>query len=90
MKFNVLFTFLVTILMTTGSTVIAGPGDKGKGSVVIEHTNGSDDGEGSVEIEVSLPAALSHLDKHTDDCVIFDETGTIQGDDCDPVVEIVE
>jgi hypothetical protein len=77
--------------MSASGFAVAGPGDKGKGSVTIEHTNSSEAGEGSVEITVSLPAAVTHIDKHDGDCVVADDDDLIDDLlDCDPIVEIVE
>ena len=82
MKIKFLFTAILSILLAAGGTVVAGPGDKGKGSVIIRHATSpekvvvNEAGDevivegGSVDIEVSLPAAISHIDKHEDDCVV--------------------
>ena len=92
MKAKILFSIFVSALVaTTSGFVVAGPGDKGKGGLVIEHTNGSDEGNGSVLIDVSLPAAISHLDKHAEDCVVEDEDDLIDdAENCEPDTGIVE
>lgn len=69
MKIKLFFTVILTVLFAATGTVIAGPGDKGKGSAVIAHSNSSDDGDGSVEIAVSFPGAVAHLGNHDGDCI---------------------
>jgi hypothetical protein len=88
MKIKSLALLLTVAAISVSGFAVAGPGDKGKGSVTIEHTNSSEDGEGSVQITVSLPAALTHLDKHDGDCVITDDDNLVDDLlDCEPVVE---
>jgi hypothetical protein len=91
MKIKSLAFLLTVAAISVSGFAVAGPGDKGKGSVTIEHTNSSEDGEGSVEITVSQPAAVTHIDKHDGDCVVADDDDLIDDLlDCDPIVEIVE
>jgi len=75
---------------------MAGPEEKGKGSLVIEHTTGQkvDEESGSVEvffeIDLSLPAAISHLEKHADDCVVSDPDKIVPANLrrlCDPIYD---
>ena len=88
MKIKSLALLLTVAAISVSGFAVAGPGDKSKGSVTIEHTNSSENGEGSVEITVSLPAALTHLDKHDGDCVITDDDNLVDDLlDCEPVVE---
>jgi hypothetical protein len=88
LKIKSLALLLTVAAISVSGFAVAGPGDKGKGSVTIEHTNSSEDGEGSVQITVSLPAALTHLDKHDGDCVITDDDNLVDDLlDCEPVVE---
>ena len=89
MKIKLLASLFLAAIMSASGFAVAGPGDKGKGSVTIEHTNSSEDGEGSVEITVSLIAAISHLTKHDGDCVVAYEDHLLDGafELCDPVVE---
>ena len=88
MKIKSLALLLTVAAISVSGFAVAGPGDKGKGSVTIAHTNSSEDGEGSVQITVFLPAALTHLDKHDGDCVITDDDNLVDDLlDCEPVVE---
>jgi len=87
MKIKLLSTVIATLILSLSSTVYAGPDDKGK--VVIEHKSPSDKGKGaaergSVELEVSVAAAMLHIERH-DDCILpgQDEALYVLGKKCD-------
>jgi dihydrofolate reductase len=69
------FAVISTVLMSATGLVFAGPGEKNT-KVVIEHTPPSDNNhgpafeDGSVELEVSVPAAIAHITNHDGDCVV--------------------
>jgi len=68
MKFKALISILLAAVVSGSGLAVAGPGDKGKGSVLIKHGNGTE--AGYVEIDVSMPAALAHLGNHEEDCIV--------------------
>lgn len=97
MNKKLVFAVITTALMSATGLVFAGPGEKNT-KVVIEHTPPSDTNngkaieDGSVELEVSLPAAIAHIANHEDDCVVSGGGDAFtQEEQCgDIVVEIVE
>ena len=87
MKIKLLSTVFATLILSMSGSVYAGPDDKGK--VVIEHKSPSDKGKGaaeggSVELEVSVAAAMSHIERHGD-CILpgQDEALYVLGKKCD-------
>lgn len=96
MKIKLLIAVAASVLMAITGTAIAGPGDKGKNEVIIQHTPPSDKGKGvaiengSVELAVSYAGAIAHLANH-DDCVVFpldifdpEDVSFCGGEDDDP------
>ncbi len=78
MKIRLLSSVFVAIILSVSGIALAGPEKKGK--VVIEHAPPLEKGKGaaieagSVTLEVSIQAAIQHLEKHDGDCVVSEDT----------------
>jgi hypothetical protein len=69
MKIKSLAFLLTVAAISVSGFAVAGPGDKGKGSVTIKHYNGSEDKSGFIYIDVSVPGAVAHIGNHDSDCI---------------------